>query len=279
MFKNFTCLFILLLGVVTMAEGQIRTPAPSPSASFTQTVGMTTVSAEYSRPSMNGRAIFGDLVPFDQVWRTGANQISKISFSEDVTIEGNALTKGAYGILTKPGKMSWDVHFYNYDGGNWSAYTEREPALVVTVTPVKLPMQVQSFMISVDELTANGATLEIIWSDVLVPIKLGVHTDEAVMASINKVMGGPTPSDYFNAGTYYHTSGKDLKKALEYVQMATIGDSPKFWQVRREALILADLGRKAEAITAAKKSIELAKAAGNDDYVRMNEKSLKAWSM
>ena len=99
------------------------------------------------------------------------------------------------------------------------------------------------------------------------------------MASIDKVMNGPSTNDYFNAGTYYHTSGKDLNKALEYVQKATSSGEPKFWQVRREALILADLGRKAEAIKAAKKSLELAKTAGNDDYVRMNEKSLKAWSM
>ena len=125
----------------------------------------------------------------------------------------------------------------------------------------------------------DGATLQFGWDNVVVPVNLTVHTDKEVMSSIERAMAGPSTNDYYAAATYYHDEGKDLKMALKWIEKATAGDSPRFWQVRRKALILADLGMKAEAIAAAKQSLELAKAAGNDDYVRMNEKSIKEWSM
>jgi tetratricopeptide (TPR) repeat protein len=112
----------------------------------------------------------------------------------------------------------------------------------------------------------------------IVPVKITADSDKTVMASIEKVLAGPSGNDYFNAASYMHDSGKDLNKALEYVRKATQVASPAFWQVRRESLILADLGRKAEAIEAAKKSLELAKVANNMDYVRMNEKSIAEWT-
>ena len=118
-----------------------------------------------------------------------------------------------------------------------------------------------------------------LWENTYVPVSIGVNVDEKVMASIKRTLSGPSAGDYYAAGSYMHDEGKDLEKALTYVQKATSSDKPRFWQVRKESLILADLGRKAEAITAAKKSLELAKAAGNDDYVRLNEKSLKEWGM
>ncbi len=280
MLKNFTITLLFVLSVATIAMGQIRTPAASPSAMFKQTVGLTEVTIEYSRPSMKGRAIFGDLVPFDKVWRLGANQITKFTFSEDVTVEGKALKAGSYGVLAKPGMKSWDVHFYDYDTGNWGSYVEKTPTAVVTVAPVQAPgIKVESFFITIADLTANGGLIEFIWDSTIVPVKLGVHTDKAVMANIDQVMAGPSAGDYFNAGTYLHESGKDLAKALMYVQKATHTDNPRFWQVRREALILADMGKKAEAIKAAKKSLELATTAGNDDYIKMNNDSIKKWSM
>ena len=264
-----------------MANGQIRTPAASPSSSASQVVGLTDIDIEYSRPSAKGRTIFGadGIVPFDEIWRTGANQATKITFSDAVTVEGKELAAGSYAILTKPGAASWDVHFYAFETGNWGSYVDKEPSAAVTVSPVALPLKVETLTISVGDLTSEGAVLSILWSDVYVPINVGVEVDSRVMADIDRVMAGPSANDYFNAGTYMHESGKDLNKALMYVQKATSGDSPRFWQVRREALILGDLGKTAEAIATAKKSMMLAKEAGNDDYVRMNEKSIKKWSM
>ena len=157
---------------------------------------------------------------------------------------------------------------------------EKTPVAVVTVKPIQAPgITVESFFITIADLTADGALIEFIWDSTIVPVKLGVNTDSAVMASIEQAMAGPSAGDYYNAGSYMHDSGKDLNKALAYVQKATHTDNPRFWQLRKESLILADLGRKAEAITVAKKSLELATTAGNDDYIKMNNDSIKQWSM
>ena len=281
MFRKFTITTALVIATMSLTWGQIRTPAPSPSAKVEQTVGLTDITVEYSRPSMKGRTIFGadGLVPYGKVWRTGANAVSKITFGDAVTVEGKELAKGSYAILTKPGATMWDVHFYNYEGGSWGSYVEKDPAAVVSVKSTQLPFDIQSFSMSLEDLTSGGANLSIMWANTYVPVAIGVSVDEKVMANIDKTLAGPTSGDYYTAGAYMHDAGKDLEKALMYVQKATHSDSPRFWQVRKESLILADLGRKADAITAAKKSLALAKEAGNDDYVRMNEKSIAAWGM
>ncbi len=279
--KNLLLLPILLLIGIVALQAQITTPAASPSAKVTQMVGLTEVTIEYSRPSMKGRTIFAadGLVPFDAVWRTGANSATKITFSDAVTIEDNELPAGSYAILTKPGATSWAVHFYNWGSSNFGSYLEEDPNLVVNTTPVTMDATLETFTINIDGLKNDGATLQFAWENTVVPVSIGVMTDKAVMASIESVMSGPSQNDYYNAASYYHDAGKDLKQALKWVNMATAGDNPRFWQVRKKALILADLGMKKEAIEAAKQSLELAKTAGNMDYVRMNEKSLKEWMM
>ncbi len=279
--KNLLLLpLLMLIGLFTM-HAQISTPAASPSSTLKQTVGLTEVTVEYSRPSKKGRTIFAadGLVPYGKIWRTGANSVTKITFSKDVKVEGADLKSGSYAILTKPGATSWAVHFYAYESSNWGSYVEKEPAAAVMVTPVIWDGSLESFTINIDGLKNDGATLQFGWDNVVVPVNLAVHTDKEVMASIENAMAGPSKNDYYAAATYYHDEGKDLKMALKWIEKATAGDSPMFWQVRRKALILADLGMKAKAIAAAKQSLELAKAAGNEDYVRMNENSIKEWSM
>ncbi len=271
---------LLMLGTLII-EAQISTPASSPSSTLKQTVGLTDVTIEYSRPAMRGRTIFADdgLVPFGKIWRTGANLATKISFSKDVQIEGKDLKAGSYALLTKPGATSWDLHFHTFENPGFGYYIDKTPALVITVSSSTLPMTLENFTFNIDNLQNDGATIYIAWENTLVPIKLSVWTDKEVVASIERVMSGPSNNDYFNAASYYHAAGKDLEKALEWVTKATSGDNPPFWQVRTKALILADMGKKEEAIKAAKWSLELAKKANNDDYIRMNEKSIKEWSM
>ncbi len=271
----------LLLCAFSMTQmiGQIRTPAPSPFASYTQAIGLGEVTVEYSRPSKKGRDIFGTdaLVPNGKIWRTGANQISKITFTDDMMVEGKEIKAGSYGILTKPDASKWAVHFYPYESGNWSSYVEKDPAVAVEVMTQKMPMTVETFTILFGNLKSDEATMSIMWDDTYVPIKLETEVDSKVMAAIDKTLAGPSAGDYYAAGTYYHDSGKDLNKALKWVQMATKTDNPRFWQVRRESLILADLGRYTEAIKAAKLSLELATKAGNEDYVKMNNDSIAMW--
>lgn len=280
--KSFTTVILSL--VVFLAfdlNAQIRTPAPSPSAKVEQMVGLTNVTVEYSRPGVKGRTIFAEngLVPFGKVWRTGANSATKITFGDDVTIEGKDLAKGSYAILTKPGASSWDVHFYTYESGNFGTYLEKEPNLVVTVKPETFPVAVENFLVTIGNLKEDGADIWFLWDKTSVPIKLGVHTDKMVMASIDKVMNGPSDGDYYAAGLYYYNSGRDKTKALEYVQKATHVDEPRFWQLRWEAEILHALGKTKEAIAVAKKSMELAETAGNNDYVKINKDNIAKWGM
>lgn len=275
---SLSLLFVASLASTTFA--QIKTPAPSPGATVTQSVGLSEIEVVYSRPGVKGRTIFAKdgLVPFDKIWRTGANAATKITFSDDVTVSGKELKKGSYAILTKPGASNWAIHFYEYEAGNWSSYLEKTPALAVNVKSSKTADKIESFTIGFGHISTDAAHLVFAWENTKVAVPIGVEVDKRVMKNIEQVLAGPTGNDYYRAGTYMHDSGKDLNKALEYVQKATKGDDPKFWQLRRESLILADLGKKKEAIAAAKKSLALAKEAKNDDYVTMNEKSIKEWS-
>lgn len=261
------------------AQAQLNTPAPSPAAKVMQTVGLTDVTVEYSRPSMKGRKIFAadGLVPYGAIWRTGANAATKISFSDEVMVGDESLPAGDYAILSKPAASQWEVMFFSYDGGDWGSYVDKTPAATVTAKPMKSDMNTESFMIYFDKLSNTGAHLKMAWANTVVAVPIKVYVDERVMEDINRIMAGPSANDYFAAASYLHESGKELTKALDYINKATEGDNPAFWMVRRKALILADMGKKQEAIAAAKQSLELAKKAGNNDYVRMNEKSIKEW--
>jgi len=278
-FLSFSVLAILAL-FATTATAQIKTPAASPSAKLTTTVGLTDVTVEYSRPSMKGRTIFATdgLVPFGKVWRTGANAATKVTFADDVKLGGQDVKAGSYAVLTKPMASEWTVMFIPYEGRSWSSYIEKTPAATVQAKTKNLGASMETFLINVGKVTDNSAHIQFIWDDVIASVPMTVEVDERVMASIEKTLNGPTGGDYYAAGTYYHTSGKDLNQALAYVQKATKVDEPKFWQVRREALILADMGRTKEAVAAANLSKDLAMKAGNEDYVRMNEASIKEWT-
>jgi tetratricopeptide (TPR) repeat protein len=259
---------------------QISTPAPSPASKLMQTVGLTDITVEYSRPGVKGRTIFAadGLVPYGEIWRTGANAATKISFSDDVKVGGEALKAGDYAILSKPNAGTWEVMFFPYEGGNWGAYVEKEPAISVQAKTMETGQKVENFSISIDGMQMDEAQLIFAWDNTAAVLPIEVNVDERVLSNIEQVLAGPTPNDYFAAASYYHQAGKDLTKALEWVKKANDTDQPRFWQVRLEALILADLNRKQEAIEAAKKSMKLAEEAGNKDYVRMNKKSIDEWS-
>ncbi len=271
---------VLALLLVTTTFAQIKTPAASPTAEVKQGVGLTDITISYSRPSANGRTIFGKdgLVPYDAVWRTGANSATKITFGDAANVGGVDVKAGSYAILTSPGMKEWAFMLYTYETSNWSSYTEKEPVAKFMVPVMAAGSMVETFTIAVNNLKDNSASIDFAWEKTMVsvPVKFEVH--EKVMADIKRVMAGPSANDYSAAATYLHTSGTDLKLALEYIQKANADGSPRFWMVRREALILADLGRTKEAIVAAQRSLDLAKEAKNDDYVRMNEKSIQEWT-
>lgn len=277
---NLSALLLLISFSALDLSAQVRTPAPSPSSEIKQTVGLTDVTIAYSRPNVKGRTIFAEdgLVPFGKPWRLGANAATKFSFSEDVMIVGSKLKAGDYAVLATPGANEWKFMFYPYESGNWGSYLDKDPAATVSVKPMPWDHNVETMTFHIGNIKPASADITLLWEETAVTLQLEVNTDEQVMSSIEGVMNGPSQNDYYAAASYYHDAGKDLNQALKWIEMATAGDSPRFWQVRRKALILADMGKKAEAIEAAKVSMKLAEEAGNEDYIRMNKKSIEEWT-
>lgn len=271
----------LFAGILSAGmAAQITAPQPSPFSKMEQEVGLTNVTIEYSRPGMRDRQIFGNLVPFGELWRTGANSNTKITFSDDVEIGGKQLEKGTYAIYTRPNKENWEVIFYS-DSNNWGnpqQWDDSKVALKATAAVSELPFAMETFTIFLDDLKSDGAVLNFVWENTVASLPFTVPTDAKTLASIEKVMNGPTANDFFAAGSYYHDSGKDKKKALEWVNKAiSMQETPPFWMLRKKSLIQADLGMKKEAIATAKLSLEGAQNANNADYVKMNQDSLKEW--
>lgn len=279
--KKITLFLFVVLAAVSL-EAQINTPAPSPASKLMQTVGLTDITVDYSRPSMRGRTIFGDLVPFDKLWRTGANGYSLVTFSTDVKIAGQDVKAGTYSIFTKPGATSWEVFFYTdtQGGGTPSDWDDSKVVAKASVPAITMPegVVIESFTITIDDLTSKSANLGMMWSSVYVAVNIEVPSDASVEADIKKALGGPTAGDYYQAAVYYSSEGKDISKANEWMDKAmAMTEKPAFWQLRQQSLIQAKAGDKKGAIATAKKSLAASKVAGNDDYVKMNTDSLKEW--
>ena len=275
---------ILALAVILSSFGsqaQVLTPQPSPKCTINQMVGLTDVEIEYSRPGTKGRNIFGDLVPFGKVWRTGANSNSTISFSEDVVIDGKTLKKGKYALFTLPKVESWEVIFYSKtdNWGNPEVWDEADVALRASVVPEMLTRNIESLTIDISNLDNNFAYLNIAWEKTLVSLKFEVPTQKMAMASIDKVLAGPSAGDYFSAAQFYLQSNGDLTKALTYVNKALeLKKESPYWYTKLKSLIQAKLGDKKGAIETAKMSLAAAKIAKNNDYIKMNEDNILEWS-
>lgn len=275
-------LFVLAMMLANyFTEAQIKTPQPSPKATLTQMVGLTEVEINYSRPSVKGRVIFGDLVPFGKLWRTGANENSTISFSEDVIINGKTLAKGKYALFTTPKADTWEIVFYS-DTDNWGIpenWDETKVSLRTNATPETLDKNVESFTIGINNLDANFGMLEIAWEKTFAALKFEVPTQKAALANIEKALAGPTAGDYFSSAQYLFQSNVDVAKSLVYVNKALDMKQEKpFWYLRLKSLIQAKTGDKKGAIETAKLSLSAAELAKNQDYVKMNKDSIEEWS-
>ena len=278
---------ILMLAMMVanfVLEAQVKTPAPSPKSSLEQVVGLTNVEIEYSRPSSKGRNVFGDLVPYGKLWRTGANKNTTVSISEDILIGGQTLKKGKYAIFCTPKADVWEVIFYS-DSENWGTpekFDDTKVALKTTAIPENLSRKVETFTINIGALDNDSAQLEISWEKTMVAIKFEVPTKKTAMASIEKTLAGATAGDYFSAAQYFNQSNGDLNKALEYVNkaiaMTVVGKDIPFWYQRQKSLIQAKLNDKKGAIETAKLSLAGATKEDNQDYVKMNNDSIAEWS-
>ena len=229
---------------------------------------------------MREREIFGTLVPYGEMWRTGANKNTTISFDKSVKIGSKIVKAGTYAIFTKPNAQSWEVYFYT-ETSNWGVPSEWDTEKVVASVKANvntMPVKVETFTISFDSITNDSATLGFIWDNVYVGVPISFFTDAQVTESIATVMDGPNAGDYYSAAVYYLNAGKDIDKAKMWIDKAIeMRENPAFWYYRQQSLIYAKSGDKKGAIKAAKESLKLANEAGNNDYVALNTKSLSIW--
>lgn len=267
---------LLVLAYAAGAQ-QLKTPAPSSTQTIKQDFGLASIELSYSRPGMKGRKIFGDLVPYGKVWRTGANNATTISFGDEVTIGGQKIAAGKYGLLTIPDKATWTIIITKQlDVTSPAAYKQENDVVRVQAKPEGLKNKVENFTMQFANVRSNACDLQIMWDQTAVTLPLTTEVDSKVMAQISEIMAKDDKKSlpYFSAALYYMENGKDLNQALEWFNKAIEQNAKAFWVFHQRANCLAKLGKKQEAIESANKSIELAKEAKNDDYVALNEKLL-----
>jgi tetratricopeptide (TPR) repeat protein len=264
-----------LFGLLTLTANaqQLKVPAPSPTQTLEQNFALSSIKIEYSRPSAKGRVIFGDLVPFGKIWRTGANSSTKITFGEDVKVEGNALAAGTYALYTIPNKDSWEILFYKdlKLGGNVAEYKAENEVLRVKVKPSAYGAKVETFTINVADIAASAANVELIWENTRVVFNVVADIDSKIMKNIESSLAADS-RPYFQAAGYYYDNDKDLNKALEWANKAIEQNPKAFYMVHLKAKIQLKLKDYKGAIATAEQSIALAREAKNDDYVAMNQK-------
>jgi hypothetical protein len=273
-------LMILIMVVSAFAQEQIRTPRPSPNATLTQEIGVMEVTVKYSRPGIKDRKIFGGLVPFGELWRTGANASTSIEFSDEVTIEGNKVAAGKYGLYTIPGENEWTIIFNKNIGWGTGDYKKEDDVARFTVKPKKIEHTVETFTIEFDNIRDNWAYVVLEWENTLVNFKIEFDVESRVMSQIKKEMANPgktNENNFFAAADYYYNHDKDLNKALEWVNVAIENNPDAFYMYRLKSQIQAKMGNYKDAIATAKKGIETAKKAGNEQYVKYNQDAIAEW--
>ena len=269
--KLVPCVLLAALGLQGNAQG-LKMPQASTTQTLTQEFGLGSIKIQYSRPNVKSRRVFGDLVPWGQVWRTGANSATTVTFTDEVQLEGKAVPAGQYSLFTIPGKNEWTV-ILNKQAQQWGAYEydQSQDFLRFTVKPVTGAKKTESFTISVSDVLPTSAVLHLAWDTYDVPVRMTTEVDSKVMAGIEEAMKGDK-KPYFQAASYYYETGRDLKQALSFADAATKASPDAFWVMHLKAKIQARMGDKAGAKATAQQSIALAKKANNADYVALNEK-------
>ena len=274
-------LTILLAVLCFVATAQVQTPSPSPAATVTTVIGLTDVKIDYSRPRAKGRKILGEgadfLTPYGSIWRTGANSGTKITFGDDVKVEGVAVPKGEYLIFTWPGAIEWTVSIYKDVklGGNTDGYDKAQEAANFKVKSEKLTEKVETFTINISDIAddSKSAKVQLAWENTSLKFTIGVDYDAKVMKSI-EASTKVTPGNYLNAAVYYLENGKDVKQALEWANKAAEAN-PAYWVLYQKARIQKANGDKAGAMATSTASLAAAKKENNRDYQKMNEELQK----
>jgi hypothetical protein len=257
---------------LTSSAQTIKTPSPSTPQYVKQDFGLSNIELSYSRPNVKGRKIFGDLVPYGKVWRTGANGATTITFGDAVTIGGTKIPAGKYGLLSIPEAGSWTLIITRQlDVTQPGAYKIDQDVARIKVDARDLPFSVETFTIIFANVNSGSCDMQMLWDNVMITVPITTDVDSKVMAQIDNAMNKDT-HPYYTAAFYYLENGKDLNKALEWFDKAVAQNPTAFYVFYQKARCQAKLGKKQDAIATAKKSIELSQKAGNTDYVALNEK-------
>ncbi|MBX2989822.1 MAG: DUF2911 domain-containing protein [Bacteroidetes bacterium] len=260
------------------AAAQLETPQPSPKGKIEQKVGVMNVSVSYSRPGVKGRKIFGDLVPFGQEWRTGANEPTTITFSDPVKIEGQDLPAGTYSLYSIPQEQEWTVILNKKTSG--PPRDTKEDAITLKIQPSRTANLVETFTINITDITTNAANLELAWENTVVKFRMEFDVDTKVMAAIKRTMENPlaaAANNYYQSASYYYSTNRELKTALEWVDKSLDINKNPYWVWRLKSQIQAALKDYKGAIVSAEMSKERAKAAGNEQFVKINEAAIAEW--
>lgn len=275
--KSLSVALVLLMSAVLTdanAQGPLM-PSPSSKQKIEQQLGTSKVVINYSRPNSKGRKVFGELVPYGEMWRTGADKLTDITVEKEISVAGNLLAPGKYSIISIPGAKSWTIIF-NREADLWGAadHDAAKDVFRFEVKPLKVKDKQETFQISFDDVTAFTMNLQLRWENMLVEFPVSINQDQEVEAAIEAAIArGEKP--YVSAAIFYLNNNKDLNKALGWMNIAEkeTGDVPfiHYWK----GAVQFGLGQKAEALASAKKSLALAEEVGNKDYIRMNKALIK----
>ena len=268
----------ILVSSLFQAEAQVRMPQPSPTQYLRQDFGLGNIEITYSRPAAKGRKIFGDLVPFGKVWRTGANNATVVHFSDPVDIKGKHIDSGSYALYTIPGEDNWEI-ILNKGVKNWGSmgYQESADVIRVTVPSMKSKMETENFTIQVGNIKPESCEIHICWEKTMVAIPVTTVIKERLRSQLNAAMAAEK-KPYFLAAQFYNEYDNNKAKALENAKLAVQQEPNAYWIWIYKARLEQDMGDNAAALASSQRSLALATEQKNDDYVKMNvelQKKLK----
>ena len=251
--KFFLFFFLLFFMASLINAQQFRTPRPSPNATITQTIGVTDITIDYSSPAVKERKIWGDLVPYDKIWRTGANEVTSITFSDPVKVNGNNLAAGTYGIHTIPRENEWDVIFSGDTKVNDpSNFDEKKEVLRIKVKPDQNSFT-ERMIFTFSDMTDNSAMVNLLWEKIKVSFKIETETQELTLSKARKMVDWNTP---FQAAQYCLNNNVNLDEAIKWIEASTLMNE-NYWNMRIKARLMEKAGRKNEAVSIMERAIEI----------------------
>jgi hypothetical protein len=273
---SLVCSAFLVTGLHAQDAKKIEFPQASSLASVKERVGVTDVAIEYSRPNIRERKIFGGLVPFGTVWRTGANAATKITFSTDVKLGGSAVPAGSYALFTIPGEAEWTVILSRVVDNQWGsyAYDQKDDQARIKVKPASTPEPLETMTIAVQDIRAGKANLVIAWEKTKVSVEVDTDLVARLKPQIEAAMAGSGEKPYFAAAMFYYENDLDMALAKEWIEAAAKKQPDAVWIMYRKGLILKKAGDHAGALAAAQQAREMASKAEGElkaEYTRLSE--------